>query len=195
MAKLTQLNIASILAESRYKQLLSQYGTTTQNKWVGTASILGAEIAEGFHEYSQAQINEASLAQRQDEVEARAKLSIEGIEQKSKSVQAIQKTAFIKSGVKLEGSAINVITETALAASEAKKIRQREADYESRQLEVAKSLQALKSKYAGINTALSITGELISAGRSSKSKTKTKPKSLSEILKSSRISSLTMGVE
>ena len=154
---MADLRTEALLANVNRSFLEGMYGEDS-SRWraAGAATLIGAEIAEGYNTWANATLAAQELEKKQAEIDARTKVSVSLLAQESKKVQAVQETAFAKAGVKLEGSAIDVIAETAMHAMEAAKIRQREADFERGNLEVEKALQKMRAKYAPLNTILDI---------------------------------------
>lgn len=147
----------ALLANINRNLLEGMYGKDS-GLWrgAGAATLIGAEIAEGYNKWANASLKSESIEARQQEISSRADATISLLAQESKAVQAVQETAFAKAGVKLEGSAIDVVAETAVKAMEAAKARRREADFQVASMEVEKALQDVTAKYAPINTLLNI---------------------------------------
>jgi len=123
-------------------------GTPSQWKNVSSASLIGAELADSYTKWANSSLQASSLEARQAQIGARADLSVANIFAKGEAVKSAQATTYIKSGVKLEGSALNVLQETANKAMEAAKVRQLEADFENTQLEVQKRMMETKAEMA-----------------------------------------------
>ena len=155
----------ALLANAKWSMLSKKYGDDP-DKWrmAGAATLMGADVVEGYNKWAQASMNIDAINKRQEEIQARADISIANLAQQSESVQAAQAVSYIKSGVKLEGSALDVRTETANNAMEAEKIRQREADFEQGQMEVEKAINATKAKYATFETLLNMGGSAAMMG-------------------------------
>lgn len=143
------------MANNKLRDLQDKYGDDP-NLWrmAGGVSLLGAEFANYQAELSNSEMAVESYQKRQDEIHARADISIANIIEQGKGVAAAQQGAFIKGGVELEGSALNVLSETAEKVIEAAQTRRREADFEISQLNVAKHLQRVKGEHAGLQTLL-----------------------------------------
>lgn len=146
MAK--DFGLSAILKEEAAKRLREKWGSPESLRATAAVSILGGELVGAYEQITQQQINDELQSARQNELLDRASKSVANIMQQGQKIGALQKTAFIKSGVKLEGSALDVVAETAQRALEASKIRQRETDYDIGQIEIAKAIQASKAKSA-----------------------------------------------
>jgi hypothetical protein len=130
-----------LAAVSNSKYLKDKYGGSVQHwKNIHTASLIGAEVSDSYAKWANESLQVNSIEARQSEVASRAELSIANIFAESEKVQAVQKGAFQKAGVKLEGSALNVLRETAMQATEAAQVRQLEADFENTQMEVQRRM-------------------------------------------------------
>ncbi len=135
------------VANSDY--LSNKYGGTPEQwKGVATASLIGAEISDSYSKWANSSIQASAIEARQNQITARADVSVANIFAKGEAVKSAQAGAFIKSGVKLEGSALNVMHETANKATEAAKIRQLEADFENTQLEVQRRMMQVQAEMA-----------------------------------------------
>jgi len=138
-----------IKAVNNSKYLASRHGGTAEQwKTMSTASMLGANISDSYAQWANANLTASSIQSRQAEISSRAAISTANIMQQGAKVQGAQQTAFVKAGVKLEGSAINVLTETANQAMEASKIKQLEADFEAGQLEVQRRMAETQAELA-----------------------------------------------
>lgn len=141
------------------------YGEDPQ-KWsaAGAATLIGADIAEGYSKWAQNSMQAQALEKRQNEIDSRANISIANLLKQGEQVEAAQATSFVKSGVKLEGSALNVMSETLEQASEAARIKRREADFEITQLKVEEAVARTKANHAFFETALNVAGSVVSSG-------------------------------
>lgn len=159
MANLSALGTRQAIADANLAKLKKDLGlSSNQFKSLGASTLIGADIVEGYQDYANAKIQEDNLEQTQQEIQSRSDATIASIFAQQDKVQAAQTTSFIKAGVKLEGSALNVLQETAQDALDAAKIQQREADFDIKRMEVAKAIARTKAKYAPYNTALSALG-------------------------------------
>ena len=153
-----------VRANSNADYLADKYGGTSE-QWgtASKASLIGGELMDSYATWANSSLSAASIEGQQNEISARASVSTANILSKGEQVQGLQATAFIKSGVKLEGSALNVLNETASNALDAAKIRQQEADTKNTMLEVEKRMAESKAANApldfllGVGTA-SLTG-------------------------------------
>ena len=154
-----------LLADAKYQQLAKMYGDDPQ-KWrlAGAATLIGADIAEGYSKWAQNTLKANSIQKRQNEIDSRADISIANLLKQGDKVESQQATAFIKSGVKLEGSALNVMSETIEQANEAARLKRRQADFEISQMEVQKAIAKTKAKYAPFETAINIGMSAVSSG-------------------------------
>ena len=162
---MARLNSLTLLANAKYNELSEMYGDDP-NKWrtAGAATLIGADIAEGYNEWANASLQANALERRQQEVSRRADVSIANLLQQGEQVAASQATAFVKSGVKLEGSALNVMSETMEQANSAARVRRMEADFEISQMKVQEAMMRTKAKFAPFQTALNIASSAVSSG-------------------------------
>jgi hypothetical protein len=155
--------LSHLLASSKWELLKEKYGENPDTwKAAGAMSLIGADLVDGASAVSNSNIKANNIAKRQTEVANRADVSLLNISKQGKQLTGIQKGHFIKSGVKLEGSALDVIQETIHKANDAMIIKQQEADFESSQLEIEKRLQRAKGEAAQVQTLLSIGSTLAS---------------------------------
>ena len=142
-------NTDYLKAVSNNDYLAKKYGGTP-SQWgtVSSATLIGADFVDAMAEKTNAELTASSIDAKQQELSNRADASIASIFAKSEQVQDVQRAAFIKSGVKLEGSALNVLTETASKAMNAVKFKQQEADFANTQLEVEKRMAEKRADLA-----------------------------------------------
>lgn len=137
------------MAVANSKYLAETYGGSAQSwKNASSASLIGAELSDSYTKWANSNLQAESIESRQNEISARAEISVANILGQGEIVQGEQKGAFIKSGVKLEGSAINVLQQTASQALEAAKTRQMEADFEIMQMEVQQKMFETRAELA-----------------------------------------------
>jgi hypothetical protein len=145
------------LAQARYNQLAKKYGEDPEKlRLAGTATLIGADIVDGYSTYVNESLRAEAIKRRQDEIGERAEISLLNIAKQEKKVVAAQAGAFQKSGVKLEGSALNVLSQTVNEATEAKLMKQREASFEQSKLEVERVLSERKAENAMLDTLFAI---------------------------------------
>jgi hypothetical protein len=149
--------VAYLSSKARYDFLREKYGDDPQ-KWklAAGASLIGADLAEGYSKWANANLQKESIARRQEETSDRADISITNIAKTGEKTKAAQAGAFLKSGVKLEGSALDVMSETVQQATEAAMVRQREADLEVANMEAMKKVKEVTAKYAPFETILGV---------------------------------------
>lgn len=144
--------------DSWYKK---QYGADPEAwKAAGKASLLAADLSEGFAKHANMEMQLNALKAQTDEVEFRGNKLLAMIGQQAKQVQGQQMGTFIKAGVKLEGSALNVLTDTVLKANEAEAMKKRELDYSLAQSKIQQTLIESKMDNVGLETALGMAGSL-----------------------------------
>lgn len=152
-------SIASQKKQARLDFLQSKYGNDPKMwKKASAVSLIGGELIEGMAEYNNAKLQMESIARRQDEIAGRAKISIANILQQGQKIEGAQTTAFAKAGVKMEGSALNVLAETATKAVEAARVKQRETDFELSQQEALRETLKVKQKFAIVDTLIGVGG-------------------------------------
>lgn len=145
-----------IAIENRKRSQVGAGASAEELKALGTASILGGDIVAGYEKAANARIEANALQSKQTEIAARAKLSIANIASAESKVVGAQKAAFTKAGVKLEGSALDVIQDTISQANEAMLLRQREAGFINTSLEMRKAIAKHKESTAGMETLLNM---------------------------------------
>jgi len=158
-----KIDYENALANKKY--LADKYGGTSEQwKSMGTASLLGADVMDGFDQWANASLSADAIESQQKELTTRANVSIANILSKGEKVQGVQTAAFMKSGVKLEGSALNVLYDTANQALDAAKIRQQEATAKNTNLEIQKRMAETQAEYAPLETILSMGSTLATQG-------------------------------
>lgn len=129
----------------------------------------GQGIADAYKTKVFAELQYNAVQSQIEEIDKRASIEIGQTFSQGERIVAEQTAAFVKGGVELEGSAMDVISDTMSDAAEAAYIRRREADYEIVGLEMQKaslkeassdlnfylnSLSAVGGAYAGYQTDL-----------------------------------------
>lgn len=155
--QLTMLN-------ARDKWYKEQYGGDPDAwKALGTTSLLSAGISEGYTKHANYEIQLNSLRAQSEEVEYRGNKLLAMIGQQAGQVQGEQKAAFIKAGVKLEGSALNVLTDTVLKANEMEAQKKRELDYQKAQSNIQQTMIQSKMDNVAFETVLGMAGSYATA--------------------------------
>ena len=146
---MADFGLAALVANQKLKLLQEKWGDDPKTlRTVGAASILAGELTGALEQVAEQNINDEAQRIRQEEILRRSEKSVANIIQQGQKLSALQKTAFIKSGVKIEGSALNVMAETAQRALEAAKVKQRETDFEVGQIEIARAVAEAKADTA-----------------------------------------------
>ena len=148
MASTTRTNMAYARAIANSEYLQKKYGGSEDWQTLSTVSLIGAEVSDSYANWANSSLQANSLEARQQQIAARAEVSVANIFAQGEAVKSAQAGAFVKAGVKLEGSALNVMQETANKAMEAAQVRQLEADFEKTQLEVQKRMLESKAELA-----------------------------------------------
>ena len=148
---------ASALHKVKLAQLAEKYGDDPDKlKMLGGASLIGGDLIKGYNEWANESLRAEALDKRQKEIAERGDISLASISDHSESVQAAQRGAFSKGGVKMSGSALNVISNTISQAAESQAIKQREVSFAESQLEVEKVLSKKKAEFAVFDTIFSV---------------------------------------
>ena len=135
----------------------------SQSKALGMGSLLGADIIDGFNTAADENMRSASIQRRQDEMASRGIAALAEIDSKSDAVAGAQEIAFASSGVKMEGSALNVVSDTYHNALEAKQAKQQEISYRDSQLEVERILSEKRASFAATDTIMAMGSTYASA--------------------------------
>jgi len=90
----------------------------------------GKEIGAAYKQKVFGELQADALKNQMAEIDSRASIQIGQIFAQGEQVVAEQTGAYIKSGVELSGSAMDVLSDTMADAAEAAYIRRREADYQ-----------------------------------------------------------------
>lgn len=153
----SRVTVAALGAQGKYDYLVKKYGNDPKAmEKVANASLIGSEISEGYSKWANANLTATSIENRQSEIRARSDFNLATLAKSGEGAQAQQALSFVKSGVKLEGAALDVLVETSMKASEAMIIKQKEVDYEIAQQEVMKRVAQAQAKYAPLETAVNI---------------------------------------
>lgn len=153
MGKIAQ---QSSSANARYKELLSKYGEEGKLRTGGAVSLIGADLLEGYNTSVNEDLRALAIDKKQKEISERGSISLLNIAREETKVVGVQEAAFAKSGVKLEGSALNVLSDTIREATESKLLRQREVSFAESQLEVEKVLSKKRSEFAAMDTLMAV---------------------------------------
>jgi hypothetical protein len=149
--------LSYITSKNNLDYLRGKYGDDPELWQVaGASSLIGGELVDIQNNASKANLQSSVLQRQQREVKERGGVSIANIAQQEKLVTGAQKAHFAKAGVKLEGSALDVIQETVHSATEATILKQRELDYEITNRDIERRLAAQRSKAATVNSLLNI---------------------------------------
>ena len=135
----------------------------------------GAGVAAAYQSKLFAELNARAVGAQMEEINERTELAIRDIQEKGKRVVSEQEMAFVKGGVKLEGSAMDVISETLANVAEASYIRRREADYQL--IGLAGQRAGLKEAGSDLNFLLNVAavgGEAYAGYQMSKARLKIK---------------------
>jgi len=90
----------------------------------------GLAVGDAYKAQVNAKTQAANIDMQMGEMDLRSDIAIKDIFKQSERVQASQVGAFSKAGVKLEGSAMDVISDTISDAAEAAMITKRQSDYD-----------------------------------------------------------------
>lgn len=162
---MANLSSAALLSQAKYAELAEMYGDNPADwRLAGAATLIGADIADGYAKWATNSLRASQIEKRQSEINSRADITIANLLEQGEQVADKQEAAFIKAGVKIEGSALSVMSETLENANQAAMIRRREADFELGQMEVEKALARTKASMAPFETALNIAGSVVSSG-------------------------------
>lgn len=119
----------------------------------------GQGISQAYQQKLFAKLQADAVKNQIREIDKRASIEIGQIFAQGERVTAEQTAAFIKGGVDIEGSALDVLSDTMSDAAEAAYIRRREADYEMVGLEMQRaSLQEASSDLNFFLNSLSAVG-------------------------------------
>jgi len=133
-------------------------------KAIGGASLIGADLIDGVNKSVGLSNEIKAIDTKQSEINTRADITLAAIAKKGEKVVGAQRASFAKSGVKLEGSALDVLTETEMSAINEAMIARQDADYDIKRLSIAKAVKEAQAKYVPWETAISILGSAGAAG-------------------------------
>jgi hypothetical protein len=144
-----------LMLRAQESQYAKRYGGDPDNwRKLGTASLLAADFADGYTEYTNSQIALNTHKTQTKELQSRGDALLSLIGKQAGQVKAAQEGAFVKSGVKLEGSALNVLTDTMIQASQAEAQKKREFDWEMGQRKIEETMMTAKLDRAPLETLL-----------------------------------------
>lgn len=147
------------------KKVLDAYGKNATAYGVASgATLLAADITSAVDKHAQLQAEEQAIVAKQAEIDIRAEQALASIAKKTEKVKGAQAAAFAKAGVKLQGSALDVLAETEIQALNEKRIIRQEADYNLKRLSVAKAIDDVKLKALPVETALKLLGTASMSG-------------------------------
>jgi hypothetical protein len=139
-------------------------GSYDQWKRAGTASLMAAEVSEGYAKYSTLQLQVNAINSQKREIADRGNQLLATISKQAKSVAGQQEAAFVKAGVKLEGSALNVMANTMIQANELERQKKYELDYQRGQMEIQEAMLKTKMSQVPMETLLSMGSSVAMAG-------------------------------
>lgn len=90
----------------------------------------GQQIGEAYKQHIFASLQSDALQAQMREIDERATLDIEQTFREGERVVSEQTSAFVKGGVDISGSAMEVLSDTLSDAAEAAFVRRRESDFE-----------------------------------------------------------------
>ena len=90
----------------------------------------GMAIGDAYKAKINAQLQSAAIEMQMHEIETRSNIAVEEITKQGEKVVASQTAAYKKAGVTMEGSAMEVVSDTLADAAEAAMIAKRQADYD-----------------------------------------------------------------
>ena len=153
-----------ILLQATQKEYKERYGgSSEQYKAIGTASLLAADLSEGYAKHATMSLHLNAMNSRIAETNSRADAMLASISRGAEKVAGEQKAHFLKAGVKLEGSAMNVIADTMVQAGEMERQKQHEISYAKTQMNIQKAMLETKMAGAPIETLLSMGGSYATA--------------------------------
>jgi len=132
----------------------SSGASANQLRGAAAATLIGAEISKGYSQWANSQLNIMANNRQAGEIDQRASLITGEIFARGEQVQAKQAGAFVKSGVKLEGSALNVLDETSDKALDAAINVRREADFALGNIAMQTAVAEVDADFAAFNTVL-----------------------------------------
>jgi hypothetical protein len=117
-------------------------------------------IQQAYQMKAMAELKLEALDMQTAEMQARTRMQIDKIHQRSDQIRSEQEAAFVKSGVTMSGSAMSVVSDTLSQAAEAAYIRQRETNYDIMSLagEKAAAKSAASNSQLLFNIATSAAG-------------------------------------
>lgn len=90
----------------------------------------GMAIGDAYKAKVNAQMQSSAIEMQMQEIDARSNIAVHEINKQGERVKAAQEGAYIKAGVEMEGSAMEVVSDTLADAAEAAMISKRQADYD-----------------------------------------------------------------
>lgn len=139
------------------QEYLKRYGGSADKyRAMGTVSLLAADLSESIADYANTQIQLNQAQAQRKELTSRMDASLALIDKQAGKVQAAQEGSFVKAGVKLEGSALNVITQTAIDATNMKAQQKREQEYQLGQMKIQETMMKAKLDRAPMETLLGL---------------------------------------
>lgn len=139
------------------QEYLKRYGGSAEKyRAMGTVSLLAADLSDAVSDYANTQIQLNQARAQRKEMSSRIDASLALIDKQAGKVQSEQTAAFTKAGVKLEGSALNVITQTAIEANNLKAQQKRESEYQLGQMKIQEKMMEAKLDRAPMETLLGL---------------------------------------
>jgi methyltransferase-like protein len=144
-----------LLLRARDAEFKNRYGGSPE-KWkaMSTTSLLAADLADAVTENANRSMQLTQLQTQRQELESRGNTILGQIARQGQKVAAEQTGAFTKAGVKLEGSAMNVVRQTMEEADTMAAQKQREMNYRSSQMKIQEQMIKAKMAQAPMETLL-----------------------------------------
>jgi hypothetical protein len=137
------------------QEYIKRYGGSADKyRAMGTVSLLASDLAEAASSYANTQMQLTQARTQRQELSSRIDASLALIDKQAKKVQSEQTAAFTKAGVKIEGSALNVLTQTAIEANNMQAQQKREADFQMSQMKIQETMMEQKLQRAPMETLL-----------------------------------------
>ena len=121
----------------------------------------GMAVGDAYKAKLNAEMQSAAIGMQMEEISDRAEISSRNIIKQGERVQAEQQGAYIKAGVALEGSAMEVVSDTVAEAAESAMLTRRQADYDM--MGLAMQQASLDEKSSDLNLLLNSTAGVGSA--------------------------------
>lgn len=146
-----------LILKAQEAQYEKKYGHSPDKyRALGTSSLLAADLAESYAKNATTEMQLSQAKAQREEFDQRGNKLLSLMDSQKTQVIDAQKSAYLKGGVKLEGSALNVLTDTIIQSDEAQLQKKRELDYQKSQMKIQENMAQSKLDNSNMETLINL---------------------------------------